>query len=50
MRSKKFDFEGTFTKIGKHQLIEYSFDNRLAQVKFIISQIGVKVRISFDIE
>ena len=32
--SMGFDFAGTYTKIVKHKLIEYSFGDRTAQVEF----------------
>ncbi len=45
-----FDFAGTYTKIVEHQLIEYSFGDRTAQVEFAESPNGVRVRVSFDSE
>jgi hypothetical protein len=38
-----FDFAGTYTKIIEHRLIEYSFDDRLAQVVFTPRPTGVGV-------
>jgi uncharacterized protein YndB with AHSA1/START domain len=45
-----FDFEGTYTNIVEHQLIEYSFGDRFAKVLF--EQIGdnCKVTVEFDTE
>jgi uncharacterized protein YndB with AHSA1/START domain len=48
--SMGFDFAGTYTKIVKHQLLEYSFDDRAAQVEFADSPSGVMVRVTFDTE
>jgi uncharacterized protein YndB with AHSA1/START domain len=48
--SMGFDFAGTYTKIVKHELIEYSFDDRAAQVEFADSPNGVRVRVTFDSE
>ena len=45
-----FDFAGTYTKIVKHELIEYSFGDRAAQVEFADSPNGVRVRVTFDSE
>lgn len=45
-----FDFEGTYTKIVQHKLIEYSFGDRAAQVEFTDGQGGVTVRVTFDAE
>ena len=38
-----FDFAGTSTRIVEHELIEYSFGDRMAQVAFTDSPHGVKV-------
>ena len=45
-----FDFEGTYTNIVEHQLLEYSFGDRSAQVLF--EQVGEnsKVTVEFDTE
>jgi uncharacterized protein YndB with AHSA1/START domain len=45
-----FDFEGTYTKIVEHELLEYSFGDRSAQVLF--EQVGEnsKVTVEFDTE
>jgi uncharacterized protein YndB with AHSA1/START domain len=48
--SMGFDFAGTYTKIIRHELIEYSFGNRTAQVAFIPGADGVAVRVTFDSE
>lgn len=46
--SMGFDFSGTYTKIIKHKLIEYSFGDRVAQVDFSNQSDGVNVRVTFD--
>ena len=46
--SMGFDFAGTYTKIIKHKLIEYSFGGRTAQVVFTPEPTGVGVRVTFD--
>ena len=45
-----FDFEGTYTNIIEHQLLEYSFGDRSARVLF--EQVGEnsKVTVEFDTE
>jgi uncharacterized protein YndB with AHSA1/START domain len=48
--SMGFDFAGTYTKIVKHELIEYSFGDRTAQVEFAEGPAGVRVRVTFDSE
>lgn len=45
-----FDFAGIYTKLVPHQLIEYSFGDRLGVVDFIPSEQGVTVRVTFDAE
>ena len=48
-----FDFAGTYTKITPHKLIEYSFGDRKAQVKFTPGAKGAKgveVKVTFDAE
>jgi uncharacterized protein YndB with AHSA1/START domain len=45
-----FDFEGTYTKIVPHELIEYEFGGREGAVEFIASDKGITVRSSFDAE
>jgi uncharacterized protein YndB with AHSA1/START domain len=46
--SMGFDFAGTYTKVVENQLIEYSFDDRHAQVEFFNAPEGVTVRVTFD--
>lgn len=46
--SMGFDFAGTYTKIVKHKLIEYSFGERAAQVEFSEDPKGVRLRVTFD--
>jgi uncharacterized protein YndB with AHSA1/START domain len=48
--SMGFDFAGTYTKIVEHELIEYAFGDRTAQVKFSTTPQGVAVQVSFDAE
>jgi uncharacterized protein YndB with AHSA1/START domain len=48
--STGFDFEGTYTKIVKEELIEYDFGDRQAQITFKESPEGVVVRVRFDPE
>ena len=48
--SMGFDFAGTYTKIVKHELIEYSFGDRVASVEFSGGSHGVTVRVTFDSE
>ena len=48
--SMGFDFAGTYTKIVEHELIEYSFGDRTAQVEFLPQENGVTVRVTFDAE
>jgi uncharacterized protein YndB with AHSA1/START domain len=48
--SMGFDFAGTYTKIIKHKLIEYSFGDRMARVEFAPDPKGVVVRVTFDSE
>jgi uncharacterized protein YndB with AHSA1/START domain len=45
-----FDFEGTYTKIVPHELIEYEFGGRQGAVEFIAGDQGVTVRSTFDAE
>jgi uncharacterized protein YndB with AHSA1/START domain len=46
-----FDFEGTYTKVIPHQLIEYEFGGRLAQISFSAAESDqVLVTVSFDTE
>jgi len=48
--SMGFDFEGTYTQIITHELIEYSFGDRTAQVEFIPRANDVLLRVTFDAE
>ena len=48
--SMGFDFAGTYTKIVKNKLIEYSFGDRAARVEFTQGPRGVSVRVTFDSE
>ena len=43
-----FDFAGEYTRIIHHELIEYSFGDRLAVVQFSQQPQGVTVTVSFD--
>ncbi len=45
-----FDFSGTYTRIVREQLIEYSFGDRTGLVEFVPDQKGVTVRSTFDAE
>jgi uncharacterized protein YndB with AHSA1/START domain len=46
-----FDFEGTYTKVIPHQLIEYEFGGRLAQISLSSAESDqVLVTVSFDTE
>lgn len=45
-----FDFAGTYTKIVPHQLIEYSFGDRVAKVEFNQGPASVTVQVSFVAE
>jgi uncharacterized protein YndB with AHSA1/START domain len=45
-----FDFVGTYTKIIPNKLIEYDFFDRSASVKFMQTEDGVKVSITFIAE
>ncbi|MGD9714872.1 MAG: SRPBCC family protein [Thermomicrobiales bacterium] len=48
--SMGFDFEGTYTAIKEHELIEYSFGDRSAQVTFAPVPGGTDVAVTFDSE
>ena len=48
--SMGFDFAGTYTKVIKNKLIEYSFGDRAARVEFTPGPQGVAVRVTFDSE
>jgi uncharacterized protein YndB with AHSA1/START domain len=43
-----FDFEGEYTKVVPHELIEYTFGGRTAVVEFVDGASGVAVTVSFD--
>lgn len=43
-----FDFEGEYTKVVPHQLIEYAFGDRTAVVEFTDGAGGVTVTVTFD--
>jgi uncharacterized protein YndB with AHSA1/START domain len=45
-----FDFEGEYTKVVRHQLIEYAFGDRQATVSFANGAEGVLVTVTFDAE
>lgn len=45
-----FDFEGEYTNIVNHELIEYAFGDRTAAVKFEQGDGGVKVTVEFEAE
>jgi uncharacterized protein YndB with AHSA1/START domain len=45
-----FDFEGEYTKVVPHQLIEYTFGDRMALVEFTDGIQGVNVTVTFDSE
>ena len=48
--SAGFDFEGVYTTIIEHELIEYSFGDRSAKVSFTEEPSGVRVTVAFDTE
>jgi uncharacterized protein YndB with AHSA1/START domain len=43
-----FDFAGEYTKVVPHQLIEYTFGDRVGLVEFEQSAAGVTVTVTFD--
>jgi uncharacterized protein YndB with AHSA1/START domain len=45
-----FDFAGTYTRIAPHELIEYSFGDRVASIEFVPGANGVTVRVTFHAE
>ena len=45
-----FDFEGVYTNIVPHALLEYRFGDRTAVVQFEPGENGVTVRVSFEAE
>lgn len=48
--SAGFDFEGVYTNLIEHELIEYSFGDRNAKVSFTDEPSGVRVTVAFDTE
>lgn len=48
--SMGFDFAGAYTRVVTHELIEYEFGGRLAQIAFADGANGVTVRVTFDAE
>lgn len=48
--SMGFDFEGNYTKIVPHKLIESEFGGRILRVEFVAGPGGVTVRETFDAE
>lgn len=45
-----FDFAGTYTQIVPHELIEYTFGDRLGVVAFVPGENAVTVSVTFDAE
>lgn len=45
-----FDFEGEYTRVEPHRLIEYAFGDRKAVVAFEDGAAGVTVTVTFDAE
>src|SRR3954462_3648767 len=45
-----FDFAGEYTKVVRHELIEYAFGERVGSVEFVQAADGVTVRVTFDSE
>lgn len=45
-----FDFAGEYTRIVPHELIEYSFGDRVGLVEFATRTEGVVVKVTFDSE
>jgi len=43
-----FDFAGTYTRVVVNHLLEYSFGDRQASVKFTATPSGVHVKVEFD--
>lgn len=46
--SMGFDFAGTYAQVVEHQLLEYTFGDRRAQVTFTPESTGVRVAVVFD--
>jgi uncharacterized protein YndB with AHSA1/START domain len=49
-KSFSFDFAGTFTAVEPEKLLEYSFGDRKATVRFTPVEGGVKIDETFDME
>jgi uncharacterized protein YndB with AHSA1/START domain len=45
-----FDFEGTYTNVVPHKLLEYEFGGRAGKVEFLSLDQQVKVRVTFEPE
>lgn len=45
-----FDFAGEYTRVVPHELIEYSFGDRVGLVEFATTSEGVVVTVTFDSE
>ena len=45
-----FDFEGEYTNIVTHELIEYAIGDRTAEIRFEQGEAGVKVTVEFAAE
>ena len=45
-----FDFAGEYTRVVPHELIEYSFGDRVGLVEFATTAEGVVVTVTFDSE
>ena len=43
-----FDFAGEYTRVVPHQLLEYSFGDRIGLVEFSEGPSGVKITVAFD--
>lgn len=43
-----FDFAGEYTNIVHHELIEYTFGDRVAAVNFVEHPTGVMITVAFD--
>ena len=48
--SSGFDFEGVYTRVEPHRLVEYQFGDRMAEITFNEKPEGVEVRVTFDPE
>lgn len=50
-KSASFDFEGTYTNVKKHELIEYDIaDGRHVKIEFAQTPNGVKITETFEME